>query len=228
MKLQPMTLAAKAVAALICLLTLGALGASASTLDQTMFCTAAGSSSCSATAPSTGAYWTVENAITLQAGNTFNYTLTITADKGATGYLQDFSGQYFFSGSKLSNLAWVSNPGGWADLSSSKAGNGGSCQGNTPGAFCGSVDLGGAPIALSSTPTVIGISGAYTGTFLQNGTTYNFQLAAANNSNGSGGNAFAISMPLSGTAAVPDGGMTVMLLGGALVGLGTLRRKFRA
>jgi hypothetical protein len=27
---------------------------------------------------------------------------------------------------------------------------------------------------------------------------------------------------------VPDGGMTLMLLGGALVGLGALRRKFRA
>lgn len=30
------------------------------------------------------------------------------------------------------------------------------------------------------------------------------------------------------TASVPDGGMTLMLLGGALVGLETLRRKFRA
>jgi hypothetical protein len=30
-----------------------------------------------------------------------------------------------------------------------------------------------------------------------------------------------------GTTTVPDGGMTVMLLGGALVGLATLRRKFR-
>lgn len=31
-----------------------------------------------------------------------------------------------------------------------------------------------------------------------------------------------------GTSGVPDGGMTLMLLGGALVGLETLRRKFRA
>ncbi len=31
-----------------------------------------------------------------------------------------------------------------------------------------------------------------------------------------------------GTLNVPDGGMTLMLLGGALVGLETLRRKFRA
>ena len=31
-----------------------------------------------------------------------------------------------------------------------------------------------------------------------------------------------------GTTSVPDGGATLMLLGGALVGLGALRRKFRA
>jgi hypothetical protein len=30
------------------------------------------------------------------------------------------------------------------------------------------------------------------------------------------------------TTSVPDGGVTLMLLGGALVGLETLRRKFRA
>ena len=33
---------------------------------------------------------------------------------------------------------------------------------------------------------------------------------------------------MQGLITVPDGGMTLMLLGGALVGLGTLRRKFRA
>jgi hypothetical protein len=41
------------------------------------------------------------------------------------------------------------------------------------------------------------------------------------------GSPAALSTPFT-VSAVPDGGMTIMLLGGALVGLGTLRRRFRA
>jgi hypothetical protein len=42
-----------------------------------------------------------------------------------------------------------------------------------------------------------------------------------------GGNAFAISQDFTPTT-VPDGGLTLTLLGGVLVGLETLRRKIRA
>ena len=226
MKRQSM-LVATALAALLLLVTLGAPLASADGLDQTLYCTGASSTSCFNVAPSSGQYWTVESAITLGANNTFTYTLSITGDNGATGYLQDFSGQYFFGGSQLSGLQWTSNPGNWLDLSASKAGNSGSCQGNTPGAFCGASDTGGTNVLLGSTTVTFGLTGVYSGSFLDSSGDWNFQLAAANKLDGSGGNAFAISTPVSGSNGVPDGGMTLMLLGGALVGLETLRRKFR-
>jgi hypothetical protein len=228
MKRQSM-LVAKVLAALLLLLTLGAPLASANGLDQTLYCTGASSTSCFNVAPSSGQYWTVESAITLGASNTFTYTLTITGDNGATGYLQDFSAQYFVgSGASVSGLQWAQNPGSWLDLSASKAGNNGSCNGSANGAFCGASDLGGTRVLLGSTAVTFGVTGTYSGTFLDSSGNWNFQLAAANNLTGTGGgNAFAISMPVSGSNGVPDGGMTLVLLGGALVGLETLRRKFR-
>jgi len=226
-----MTLVATAAVALLLLLILGAPRASAASLDNILFCTGASSTSCFTTAPASGPYWKVEAAIQTNPGqSSFDFTLTVTGGfNGSAGFLQDFSGQYFFNGSQLTNLMWVQNPGNWVDLSASKAGNSGSCQGNTPGAFCGATDKGGTNLALSSTAVVLEIKGNYTGNFLDSSGEFNFQVAAANNSDGSGGNAFAISAPINGTTgSVPDGGMTVMLLGGALVGLATLRQRLRA
>jgi hypothetical protein len=226
MRQQCTTLVATAAVALFFLLVLGAPRASATLTDNILYCT--GANVCFNTAPGSGAYWTIDSAMNLTTSSTFDYKLTVTANNGAAGFLQDFSGQYFFGGSQLTNLAWVQNPGGWVDLAASKGGNGGSCQGNTPGAFCGATDLGGTNLALSSTPVVLEIKGNYTGTFLDPNGDWNFQIAAANNLNGTGGNAFAISIPVNGGTGVPDGGMTLMLLGGALVGLATLRRRFSA
>jgi hypothetical protein len=214
-----MTMAATVVA-LLFLLTMGAPRASADVL----YCT---STSCSGSAPSSGAYWTVNPTITLNTvAQTFDFTMSVTANNGGGGYLQDFSGQYFFGGgASVSNLAWVQNPGSWVDLAASKAGNSGSCNGNANGVFCGAVDLGGTRVALSSSPVVVELTGSYTGTFLDPSGNWHLQIAASNNSNGSGGNAFAISQDIAG--GVPDGGTTLVLLGSALVGLETLRRKFR-
>jgi hypothetical protein len=225
MKRTRFTLAATGVVALLFLLTMGAPIASADVIVQnTLYCTGASSTSCFTTAPS-GAYWTVETKMDLTSLTTFDFTLTVTANGGAAGYLQDFSGQYFYGGGQsVSALAWVQNAAGWTDLQASKAGNSGTCNGAAVGVFCGSAD-GTSPVALSSTPVVFELTGNYTGTFLSPDGDWHLQIAAANRSDGKGGNAFAISQDIAGT--VPDGGMTLMLLGGALVGLETLRRRFR-
>jgi len=209
----------------VLLLTLGTTPAAADTVT-TIYCT--GGNTCFSSNTGLTSYWTLTSDISLNTTlSTFTYTLTVK-EKGETnpGFLQDFSGQYFFNGSQLTNLAWTQNPGNWLDLSASKAGNSGSCQGNTPGAFCGAVDQGGTLVPLGTAPVTLGISGSYTGTFLSDGE-FNFQAAASLNSDGSGGNVFAISLPLNTNGTVPDGGATLMLLGGALVGLEGLRRKLR-
>ena len=222
-----MTMAAT-VMALLFLLTTGAPIASADVL----FCVGGTTNTCSATAPLSGAYWEVDPTITLNTGaSTFAFTLTITAKNGAGGFLQDFSAQYFFGpGQSVSNLAWIANenPGNWIDLAASKAGNTGTCNGSANGVFCASSDQNTNPpsalpgVDLSSTQ-VFGVTGSYTGTFLDPNGNYHLQLAATQNSTG-GGNVLAISQDI----AVPDGGVTLMLLGGALVSLETLRRRFRA
>lgn len=203
-------------------LSLGTMRAAADTVS-TLYCT--GGNTCSTSKTGLTAYWTLTSDINLTSSSTFTYTLTIS-ETGETnpGYLQDFSGQYFFGGSQLTNLAWITgdNPGNWTALDASKAGNNGSCNGNTPGSFCGAVGTGNT-VALGTSPVTFGLTGSYTGTFLDNGT-FNLQAAAGNGSNG---NAFAISQTIVAGGAVPDGGMTLMLLGGALVGVETLRRKFR-
>lgn len=206
------------------LLTVSVIPAAANTVT-TIYCT--GGNTCFSSNAGLTSYWTLTSDISLNTTlQTFAYSLTVSStNESNPGFLQDFSAQYFFGGSQLTNLAWTQNPGGWVDLSASKAGNSGSCQGNTPGAFCGSVDLGGTLLSLAS-PVTLAITGNYSGTFLSNGT-FNFQAAAANNSDGSGGNAFAISLPLGTNGSIPDGGATLMLLGGALVGLEGLRRKLR-
>jgi len=150
--------------------------------------------------------------------------------------MQDFSGQYFFGGgASVSTLAWVLNPGGWAGPWASKAGNSGSCQGSANGAFCaaqswnfGPTDKGaqGSFVALSSTPVIFELTGSYSGTFLDPNGNYHLQMAASVNADGTGGNAFAISQDFPGT--VPDGGTTLVLLGGALAAVETVRRRVRA
>ena len=210
----------------VLLLSLGATPAAADT--ATIFCT--GGNTCFTSNTGLTDYWTLTSTITLNTtASTFAYSLTVSeTGESNPGFLQDFSGQYFFGGSQLTNLAWTANPGSWTDLSASKAGNGGSCQGNTPGAFCGANDTGGTAVALGTTPVTLSITGSYTGTYLSNGT-FNFQAGAAKNSDGSGGNVFAISQTVGNgtTVPAPDGGATLMLLGGALVGLEGLRRKLR-
>jgi hypothetical protein len=208
----------------VLLMTLGAMPAAADTVS-TIYCT--GGNTCFTSTAGLTSYWTLTSDINLTSSSTFTYALTVSAtNETNAGFLQDFSGQYFFNGSQLTNLTWVQNPGGWVDLSASKAGNSGSCQGNTPGAFCGAVDQGGTTVALSTTPVTFSITGDYTGTFLDSNGNFNFQAAASLNSDGTGGNVFAISQSVAG-GTVPDGGATLMLLGGALVGIETLRRKFR-
>jgi hypothetical protein len=210
----------------VLLLTLGAMPAAANSISNTIYCTG-GSNNCFSSNAGLTSYWTITSNMTTNPGqSSFAYTLTISStNESNPGFLQDFSAQFFFGGSQLTNLQWTANPGNWVDLSASKAGNSGTCQGNTPGAFCGSVDQGGTLLSLANTVT-LGVSGNYTGTFLDSSGDFNFQMAAANNSDGSGGNAIAISLPLGAGGQIPDGGMTLMLLGGALVGLETMRRKF--
>lgn len=221
--MKRMTLAAAMLVALFLLLIAGATNASASTF----YC---GSTSCSATQPTSGNYWIVSDSITTTS-TTFDFTISFTGVAGdPAAYLQDFSGQFFFNGSQLTNLAWAAsgNPDSWATPQASKAGNNGSCNGNTPGSFCAS----GTPTLLSNTTaTTFELTGNYDGTFLDSNGQYHLQFAAQNTSStqgNSGGNAFAISQDFTTTGQVPDGGMTVMLLGGALVGLEALRRRVRA
>jgi hypothetical protein len=222
--MKRMTLAVVTVVTLFLLLTVGATNA----LADTWYC---GSSSCSATAPSSGTYWTVNDTMATTASTsnsgTFDFTISFTSVAGdPTVDIQDFSGQFFFgSGASVGSLTWVQNPGSWAAPSASKAGNNGSCNGSAPGAFCGA----GTGVALSGTSTdTFELTGTYTlGTFLDPNGQYALQFAAANGTGN--GNAFAISEDFNPTThQVPDGGMTVMLLGGALVGLEALRRRVRA
>ena len=226
--MKRMTLAAVTVVALFLLLIAGTTNASASTF----YC---GSTSCSATQPASGNYWIVSDSmsttpITASSG-TFDFTISFTGVAGdPAAYFQDFSGQFFFNGSQLTNLAWAptGNPDSWATPQASKAGNNGSCNGNTPGSFCAS----GTPTLLSNTTaTTFELTGDYTGTFLDSNGQYHLQFAAQNTSStqgNGGGNVFAVSQDFTNTGQVPDGGMTVMLLGGALVGLEALRRRMRA
>ena len=195
-------------------------------LNQTFYCTSASDTSCFDTAPLSGQYWTVETNIALTTtSSTFDFTLSVTAHSNTgAGYLQDFSAQYFFGGSQLTSLTYL-QANGWTDLEASKAGNSGSCNGNTPGSLCGSA-TGSSPVALGTTAKVWEVTGGYTGTFLSDDT-WHLQLAASNNSNGTGGNAFAISKDITSHGA-PDGGTTLVLMGSALVALETLRRRFIA
>src|SRR5215472_18807093 len=145
MKRQRMTqVATAALVAVLFLAILGTPRASATTIDNVLFCTGASGSSCFTSAPASGGYWIVHSNMVTSGGTptgTFTYTLTVTASANpptiATAYLQDFSGQYFFGGATVSNLAWSTNPGNWAAPSASKAGNNGSCNGSAPGTFCG-------------------------------------------------------------------------------------------
>jgi hypothetical protein len=215
------------LAVVVLVLALGSM-AKADTVN-TLYCTGASSTSCFTNVADAGSsYWTLTSDMKLGAGSSFTYTLTVSAtNESSPGYMEDFSTQYFFGGGQLTNLAWVSgeNPGGWVDLSASKAGNNGSCQGSSPGAFCGSVDLGGTRVYLGSGPVKFGVTGNYTGTFLSDGT-WNFQAAASKNIGGpkKGGNVFAISVPVT---AVPEPGSLTLFGTGLLTLAGLIHRRIR-
>jgi len=167
--------------------------------------------------------------MTLGAGSSFDFKISFASVAGdPSAYLQDFSGQFFFGGTQLTNLS-LTQANGWTDLEASKAGNNGTCNGNAPGSFCAS-STGSSMILLTTSPTLFEVTGNYDGTFLASDGTYHLQFAAqnSNTTGNTGGNAFAISQDFNPTTGhVPDGGITVMFLGGALVGLEALRRRIR-
>jgi len=213
--------AAAPVVALL-LLTAGAQRASA----DTWYC---GATQCSSSVPASGNYWIVNDTMTLGAGSSFDFKISFASVAGdPSAYLQDFSGQFFFGGTQLTNLS-LTQANGWTDLEASKAGNNGTCNGNAPGSFCAS-STGSSMILLTTSPTLFEVTGNYDGTFLASDGTYHLQFAAqnSNTTGNTGGNAFAISQDFNPTTGhVPDGGITVMFLGGALVGLEALRRRIR-
>jgi hypothetical protein len=213
--MKRITLAVGSVMALF-LLSVGAQKA----LADILYCTANSATGCSTTAPASGDYWTVTNTLNA-SGGTFTDTFSVA---GPGSYLTAFS-LTEFSGT-VSNPQYASGgSNGWTDIEASKTNGGaGSCTGNDTSAFCGS-DSGSSPILLSSTPTTFVITGSYTGSILS---TYTLQLFSSLTADPTSHNVLAISQDIQGTPSVPDGGMTVMLLGGALVGLEALRRRLRA
>lgn len=204
------------------LMSVGARAAKADTF--TLYCT--GGNTCFTSNTGLTAYWTLASNITLSSG-TFVYKLDVSeTGESSPGYLNDFSAQFFFgSGASVSNLAMPENPGNWTDLATSKAGNNGTCNGSTNGAFCAADNVGtmGTPVALGTTPVEFEVTGNYTGTYLSSGT-WNFQAAASTNNNDSGGNVFAVSQPVGGTISTPEPS-SLLLLGSGLVALGLLRRR---
>src|SRR6185437_2204574 len=137
--------AAAPVVALL-LLTAGAQRASA----DTWYC---GATQCSSSVPASGNYWIVNDTMTLGAGSSFDFKISFASVAGdPSAYLQDFSGQFFFGGTQLTNLS-LTQANGWTDLEASKAGNNGTCNGNAPGSFCAS-STGSSMILLTTSPTL--------------------------------------------------------------------------
>ena len=216
--MKRITLAVGSVMALF-LLTVGSQKALADVVT-TLYCVAGTSVGCATTPEAPGTYWTVTNDLATTA-TTFTDTFSVA---GPGSYLTAFSITEF-SGSVSGTSLALSDTYGWTDVEASKTNGGaGTCTGNDTKAFCVSDANGGSLLLLSSTARTFTITGSYTGSVVSPIT---LQLFSATNSDGTGGNVLAISQSAFGTS-VPDGGMTVMLLGGALVGLEALRRRVRA
>jgi hypothetical protein len=163
----------------------------------------------------------VQTDLSQVTSTTFDFTLSITGNGGAVGFLQSFSTQYFSQ--NPTSLSFASQPGTWTVLQVGKSNN---CSGNATGSFCAD-DSGSSSVDISASAgtQVWDITGTYGGSFPSSTASWNLQLFASSTSTGTANNALSISQTISGSA--PDGGVTVMLLGGVLVGLETLRRKAR-
>jgi hypothetical protein len=210
------TVAATALVALLFMLTLGASRASASTLQFQLtsdHCT----NSC---LPNGGSAGTVT--ITDLGGGSVSVNVTLNSGFGFvdTGFAADFG--FNLAGTPTLAFSNVTSP--WFQVSN----NAGSLQMDGTGIFeygllCSTGQGNGChpntPITapLNFTITAAGLS---TASFIQNvaGQYFSVDLIAPNGNTGG--------VDASGPSVVPDGGMTLMLLGGTLVGLATLRRRF--
>jgi hypothetical protein len=223
--MKHMTLAATAVVALLFLLTVGAPQASADTFNFT---------SCHATTgclPAGSSYGTVALTANGSGGVQFDVTLT-----GGGYFVETGAGAdelFLFNataGMTVSNLSATFNGtdvtstlGGLTYVFHAPPG----VQADGTGKFTGSIECTVAANCNGSS-VVTTVNDLH---FTVNNATLT-QLETTN----SGGNLFVADIAIQGngantgdvdvTPSVPDGGMTLMLLGGALAGLETLRRKF--
>jgi len=225
MKRKCMTLVATVLLALLFLLTMGAPTASA---DSFTFDLTTGNT---AIAGFTGAYATVTVDLTSSTTATITFSsltnsgnIYLMGDGGTVGVNVN-AGSWTLSGTTGSNGGTGFTPGPYS--------NGGSGNEDGFGSFNQTINSFDGFTHSSDTVsfTLTDTSGTWLSAANVLGANADGFLAAAhifvtsspaNAANGALATGFA-----TGTVNAPDGGMTLMLLGGALVGVETLRRKFR-
>jgi hypothetical protein len=214
--MKRMTLAVVTVVALFLLLAVGATSASANTLTFNLTsdhctggCLPAGGSAGTIVLTDTGT-GTVSVSVTL--GSAFKFV--------STGFQTDFG--FNLTGTPTITYSGVTS--GFAATGGSPQ-SAGSLMMDGTGSFqygvtCTACGSGGSNPQTGPLNFTISGTGLSTASFTTNGANQYFAVDILGQ-----GNTGAVDASLAPT--VPDGGMTLMLLGGALVGLETLRRKFR-